>query len=74
MSTRTHIKEAAPKQGCCGEHASRPKSEEASGLAAQRNKHVHEKPASGPGSCCCRGSNANRSAEPEVPPVTPTPK
>lgn len=73
MSTRTHIKEAAPKQGCCGEHASHSETEGASRQTRQREKHSQEKPSSGSGSCCCGGgSNDNRSAEASL--ITPTPK
>ena len=69
MSTTTHTKEAAPKQGCCGEHTSHSKTEGASGQTRQREKHIQEKPSAGSGSCCCgRGWNDNRSAEPEVRP------
>jgi hypothetical protein len=69
MSTRTHIKGVAPKQGCCGEHTSHPETEGAPGQTRQREKHIHEKPSAGPGSCCCgNGSNDTESAEPRVSP------
>jgi hypothetical protein len=75
MSSRIHIKKQfAPKQGCCGTHASQSATKGASGQTSEREKHSHEKPAVTQGSCCCRGdsNNNNRSGEPAIPAANPT--
>lgn len=72
MTTRTHIKEAAPKQGCCGEQTSHPETDRASVQTRQREKHIHKKPSAGKGACCCGGgSNDTETVEPQVAPVKP---
>ena len=73
MTTRIHIKEAAPKQGCCGgDHAPQTVTEETSGPTGHDKRHSGGKSSAGAGSCCCgESSSDNRSVESQVSPAKP---